>query len=178
MKAGPSKKKRAFTITELMVTILISMIVVLSVGFVLVDNQRGWHHMYRRVHSEVVTDAYVARRTFESVARKSSIRRYDLANDGQELTLYYYHNLDSDTLDRDATFYREGDNLYVKYRIWTSSSGTLVPYQISNPEILARDVYSVNFDADIEDTDVRMVLKLDNGREQMTITSSAVRHNN
>ncbi len=58
--AMPKKKltiQRGFTITELMVTVMISTIVMFGIGFMVVDSQRGWNRMYNRVYSDIVPTA-------------------------------------------------------------------------------------------------------------------------
>jgi prepilin-type N-terminal cleavage/methylation domain-containing protein len=58
------KKIRAyfgFTITELILAIAISSILVLTMGVVMVDTQRGWMDSYAKVHGGAATDAAVAK---------------------------------------------------------------------------------------------------------------------
>ncbi len=63
------RTQRGFTLIELAMAAAISTIVILGVGVLLVDSQRGWIRMYNRIYSDVVTDSYVARKTFDVVIR-------------------------------------------------------------------------------------------------------------
>ena len=57
--------RTGFTLVELMITTVIMIIVGLVIGAVLVDGQIGWNTMYEHIHSDVVTDGYVARKKFD-----------------------------------------------------------------------------------------------------------------
>ncbi|MHC4645456.1 MAG: type II secretion system protein [Planctomycetota bacterium] len=162
--------KKGFTLVELMVTVGIVAIVILGVGVALVDSQRGWHKMYDRVHGEVATDSYVAKITFDKIVRKSSQRRHIIGT--QNITLFYYNSLTSTRLDRYAAFRRAGRDLLVDYGD-VDDSGT--PLRPSTTTPLARNVEVVKFV--VEGACVKMLLKLDDGKESVTVTSSAVRHN-
>ena len=70
-----TKKTKGFTLVELMITALAAVIVIAGAGIILIDSQRGWNKMYNRVHGDVTTDAYVARRAFDTAVRKSTISR-------------------------------------------------------------------------------------------------------
>lgn len=164
--------RRGFTLIEMAVTIAIATIVLLGIGVALVDSQRGWSRMYNRVHGDVATDGYAARRAFEAVVRKSSIKRERLGDD--EVEVYYYNDPDTSTrLDRYARFYVTGQKeLRVDY-------GELNP--AGNPQgsprtaRLARNVKTVDFS--VTGVSVQMTLSLDDGSEAVTVMSSAVRHN-
>ena len=67
--------QRGFTIIELVVAMSIAIIPILTIGIILSDSQRGWNSMYERVYSDVVTDSYVARKTFDAVTRKATWER-------------------------------------------------------------------------------------------------------
>ena len=166
-------KRRGFTLTEIMVAIAMSTIVIGSIGVVLVDSQRGWHRMYNRVFSDVVTDSYVARKAFDAVVRKSSIKRYGLGSNGEFVMVYYYQDSNSTMLDGFASFSRSGEALQAVYGE-LDAAGTPVSPSI-NVMTLARNVAAVNFS--VAGPCVQMILELDNGREVMTVTCSAVRHN-
>lgn len=163
-------KKRGFTLTELVVTIAMSSIVVLGIGFVLVDSQRGWNRMYDRVYAGVVVDAYVARKAFDATVRKASTKRYVLGLGSVEV--YYYADPNSDELDKYAKFYVANEQLLADYGDYDESTGN--PSRLSTIT-LANNVTAADFSVD--SSCVRMVLTLDNDRERMTVTSSAVRHN-
>jgi len=138
--------------------------------------------MYNRVNSDVVIDAYVAKKTFNAVVRKSSIKMYDIGNSGEFVRVYYYNNNDpsssyySTKLDRFATFYASGRELVVDYGVYNPGSSSISA--VLRTVTLARNVQSVIFVAKDVSNSVQMILKLDNGRESLIVTCSAVRHNN
>jgi len=70
------------TLTELLLTMAISTIVIIGIGVLIVDTQRGWNVMYSRIYADVVTDSYVARRTFDSIVRKASSKHFLVDGDG------------------------------------------------------------------------------------------------
>ena len=55
------KSRRGFTLTELAATVMIAGIMMLALGVVLVDSQKGWQQTFERVFSDVSTDGYVAK---------------------------------------------------------------------------------------------------------------------
>ena len=80
-----------FTITELILAIAISSILILTMGVVMVDTQRGWMDSYAKVHGGAVTDAAVAKTAFDKVVRKASRSLY-LFDADDDITVYYYDN--------------------------------------------------------------------------------------
>jgi hypothetical protein len=165
---------------ELLVTLGLAAIVILAMGITLADNQKGWRRMYDRVYSDVVTDAYVTRMTFDRIARQSTIRRQLIDGDpyavtgNVSLTVYYYDNpLTSLELDKYATFRMAGTDLLVDYG--DLNPGTWDPQGSPTTVTLARDVESVRFST--AGVAVWMALTLDNDKERMTITTSAYRYN-
>jgi hypothetical protein len=166
--------RQAFTLVELMTATVMAAIVIFGIGIVLVDNQKGWRRMYDRAYSNVVTDAYGARRAFDRVVRRSTIRQPAEGSYGTSVTVYYYENPQSSpALDKYAKFYKSGALLLVDYG--DLQPGTWNPQGVPNTMTLARNVESVDFA--VEGSAVRMTLTLDNEKEHMTLTSSAVRHN-
>lgn len=157
---------------ELTITIGMATIVVFSTGALLMESQRGWSEMYNRVHGGVVTDAYVARKTFDAVVRKSSIKRELLGSDWVEV--YYYVDADTSTwLDRYARFYVTGDNeLLVDYGEVDAGGISLEP---TTTVTLAHNVESPSFS--VAGACVQMTLTLNNGSESLTMMSSPYRHN-
>ncbi len=170
--------QRGFTLIELMATIAMATIVILGIGVVLVDSYRGWNRMYDRVFSDVVTDSYVARKAFDAVVRKASVKQPGDVSAAESVELYYYQNTDpnlSPNLDRSARFTIAGNELQVVYGSGKLVAGTWQVTSASSPMTLARNVTYGSFF--ITGACVRMVLKLDNGSETMTVTCSPVRHN-
>lgn len=171
MKHRMTKYRRAFTLMELIVTITLSTIIILGMGVILVDNQKGWSTMYDRTFSDVVTDAYIARDVFVKVARKSSMKAS--ATDGEFIQLYYYQNPAATIPDRYSKFYVSSGSLLVDYG--DLEPGTWNTLSVLSTMTLARNVDSVKFG--VIGTSVQMVLSLNNNKEAMTTVCSAVRHN-
>jgi len=159
---------RGFTIVELMVAVLMLGVVILAVGMVLADGQRGWSDMYSRVYSDVVTGGHVARRTFDSTIRKAGLDYISLADDGSWVQVQYYQDDTSTDFDRYARFYIDGDALKIE-------RGTLDPLASLGSTTICSNVTSCVFSR--IGKSVQMVLKLDNGSQQLTVVSSAVAHN-
>ncbi|MHC4212217.1 MAG: PulJ/GspJ family protein [Planctomycetota bacterium] len=163
-------RQHGVTLIELMITIAMVTIVILSVGIVLVDTQRGWNKMYNRVHGAVSTDSYVAKKVFDRVVRKSSKKRYALSPGN--LVVFYYNDLSSTYLDRYTSFQLSGTNLLGNFGSVDSSEA------LSNPTssmVVARNVEAADFS--VSGASVRMALRLNDGEYAVTVTSSAVRHN-
>lgn len=173
MKHRMTKYKRAFTLVELMVTIVLSTIVILGMGVILVDNQKGWSMMYDRTFSDVVTDAYIARDVFVKVVRKSSMKVSAIGSAGEFIQVYYYQDPTISIPDRYAKFYVSSGSLLVDYG--DLEPGTWNTLSLLSTMTLARNVDSVKFD--VTGTSVRMILSLNNNKEAMTTVCSAVRHN-
>ena len=171
-----SKKKRisnrkGFTIVELMIATGLSSAVVVGVGMLLVDSQRGWNSMYSRTYSDVSTDSHVARRRFDSVVRNASNQGILLSADGSWVEVYYYSDPNSAVVDRYARFNNYSDNssqLIIEY-------GVVQPRQTLNTETICGNVSSCVFKS--AGNSVQMLLTLDNGSQSATIVTSAVPHN-
>ena len=168
-----SKNKRianskGFSLLELMMATTLACIVVVGVGVVLVDSQRGWNAMYTRTYSDVVTDAHVARRRFDSVVRNASSQGVLLDDYGNWVEVYYYSDPNSSIVDRYTRFISSNSQLTVEY-------GVVEPRQTLNTEILCENVSSCVFK--LAGNSVQMVLTLDDGSQNATIVASAVTHN-
>ncbi len=169
------KKKRAFTLVELMVTILIASIVFLGVGVLMVDSIKGYNKLYDRRNKGIVQDAYAARLTFDRIVRRASTKRYTLGLTSVEV--YYYGSPPvlpdgTDPLDRYAKIYESGGNLYVEYGNYDDATHDTAA---TNTSLVAENVADAKFS--VEGARVSMVLELDDGKRTMTVMSSAVRHN-
>ncbi len=173
MKHRMTKYRRAFTLMELIVTITLSTIVILGMGVILVDNQKGWSAMYDRTFSDVVTDAYIARDVFAKVVRKSSMKVSAMGSAGEYIQVYYYQDPAAAIPDRYAKFYVSSGSLLVDYG--DLEPGTWNTLSVLSTMTLARNVDSVKFG--VIGTSVQMVLSLNNNKEAMTTVCSAVRHN-
>jgi len=170
----PKKKltyQGGFTLIELMAVTILAVIVVSGIGAILADSQRGWHRMYNSIYSDVVTDSYIARKTFDAVIRKASKEKRLLDDAGNWIEVYYYADENSTAVDRYARFFCDGepnDILNVEY-------GKLNPRETLTIETICGNVSSCVFKT--AGSSAQMILTLDNGSQTATVTSSAVMHN-
>jgi hypothetical protein len=113
MRTEFTMTKKGMTVVELLITIVMAGIVILGIGVVLVHTQHNWEDMYERVNGETASDAYVAKRAFESVVRSSSVslRPPALGENGSLIEFYLYENLWSNSIDSYARFYVENGEL-------------------------------------------------------------------
>jgi len=178
-KRTSRKWKPGFSLVELIAAVSAALVLILGIGIMLAHSQQGFNRMYKRVHSSVVEDAYSTRRTFDRVVRKATTQRCDLAPDGSELYVYYY---------RDPTHYDPTDpstltpDSYARFYVETGGKELFVEYGGNSSERvrLARDVQMSASNGPLfsaRGRTVYMALPLDNGKETMFVTSSAVRHN-
>ena len=168
------KRYLGFTITELILSIAVSSVIVLTLGIVMLDTQRGWMDSYAKVHGGAATDAAVAKTAFDRVVRKASRSLYHF-NGLDDITVYYYDNwLNSTELDRYARFYRAADDpsqMYIQHG----------EYEDGEKEDVLADVLLASNVVDLEfkpvSGGVEMKLVLDDGRETTTVISMALLHN-
>ena len=173
-----SKKKLitqgGFTYIELLIAILFVAIVIPSIGLILVDGQRGWNTMYNRIYSDVVTDSYIARKTFDAVIRKASREKMLLDEDGNWLEVYYYADSDSTVVDRYARFYYYDGGQGTRGQL-NIEYGTLKPKKTLSTHTVCKDVSGCVFRR--AGRSAQMILTLDNGSQTATVVCSAVMHN-
>ena len=150
---------------ELVMVIVISAVVVLSVGFVMSDNHRAWNDLYKLVFDETKEQGYLAGKVFETITRKSSKETHLIEQQGTSCTLYYYDNLDAEAPDRYAKFYVLDRTLYVQ----RGSSNEV----FSNIR-LADNVQNIQFSTNGDAVKMKLVLSRDD--ENMQFVHSAVRH--
>jgi hypothetical protein len=165
--------RQGLTLIEVMIAVVLAVIVVFGVGTMLVDSQRGWHTMYNRIYSDVMTGGYVARKAFDGVVRKATRQKYSLADDGTWIEVYYYADANSVSIDRYARFYYDPNvggsgQLNVEY-------GALNPRETLDTETICQDVTSCIFTG--TGRSAQMFLTLDNGTQTNTIVTSSVMHN-
>jgi prepilin-type N-terminal cleavage/methylation domain-containing protein len=163
-------KPKAFTMIELITVIAISVIVLLGIAVYMVDLQRGWAKMLAWVHSDVVTDSIIARKTFDGTVRQAA-RFYALVPGGNGIEVNYYSDPANNTAllpDRYATFYVLENQLLVEH-------GIRDPKTELRTEVLANNVTGWFFSG--EGAAAKMSITLDDGKHKMTTTCSAVLHN-
>ena len=168
--------QRGFTLVELAITMAISTIVILGVAIVLVNSQSAWNHMYSKAHSDVVTDGFVAKKTFDAVIRKASKENFLINDAGNLLEIYYYKDEDSDSVDRYARFYELNGRLILEH-------GEYEPREESEEE--SRETLTVQTVCENVSNCIftragrsaQMILTLDNGSQTTIVSASAVMHN-
>ena len=163
-----------FTLLELVIASVAAVILVLSLGIILVDNQKGYSRMFTKAFGEVASDSDAARRAFDMIVRKSTAIRQlpEPWVDGEMLEVYYYNNAASTSPDRYARFYRSGTQLLVDYGTYSWSARTSTK---TSESVLARNVSALKFSR--IGASVHMLLYLDDQKEKQAVMTSAVRHN-
>jgi len=172
-------KCKGVTLTELMITLILASIIFLALGTVIIDAHKGWLKMFSRSFSDVVVHAYVTQNTFSTIVRKSSIAVHEIEMSADDtkiiaVEVYYYSDTGTTDLDRYARFYISGTDFSVDQGVIDT---TVLPWVKETPDtsVLAQDVASGYFD--INGSSIQVVLNLDNGKEDMKVITSAVRHN-
>ena len=170
MKTTTIKTISGFTLTELMVTIVIAVIFFLAAAATLVDSQRAWGNLYGKVHSGVASDSFVVKKSLDVVVRKASSGPFSclVDDDGQWVEVQYYVNDDSTTPDHYAKFYVAGDELI-------KETGTISPQEALSSETVCSNVSDCTFKK--SGKSVRMILRLDDDSEQSAVITSSVMNN-
>ena len=160
------------TLIELMVTTVVVVIVVLAIGSAIADGIRGWQRTYDRVYADVVTDGYVARKTFDRVIRKASPVGVTLGEGGVSLRVYGYKEPASIALDQYEELYVADGSLLVKVGLLDEGTGE---WSEGLPDVICSNVTSCVFKVD--GRSAQMILTLNDGTKENTVVSSAVMHN-
>ena len=178
LSAKPRKRLRCgFSLTELVVTIVIALIVILAVGTVIADGVGGWGKMYEAVYSDVRDDSFIARKTFDRVIR-NAIRQPFSVNDpagGTWVEVYYYSTSSMPVVDRYARFYASRRALILE-------RGTFTPGDPGSRSVLSMEMVCTNVVSCIFKADGRsaqMILSLNNRTmpRDLVVVTSAVMHN-
>ena len=162
------KGSGGFTIIELVIASVVSIVILLAIGFTAADNQRSWSKMYDRIYSDVTIDSHIARRTFEGLLRKSKSETLVLNESGTSIEACYYQSPDSTSLDRYFRLYLSGGDLNIEY-------GRLEPKETLSAGSVCSNVSSCVFTQ--IGASVQMILALDNSLQTKTVVSSAIMHN-
>ena len=158
----------AFTLIELVITVLLSSIVMLGLGVMMYDNQRGWNQMYNRIYSDIVTDGLVAHKSFDAVVRKSSKNNFNIDPAGQWVELAYYSDTSVSSIDRYARFYKSGSELFIE-------EGTLNPRASTDTRKISSNVSKCRFLN--SGVSVQLIMTLDDGSIKVDVLSTGVMHN-
>lgn len=161
-------KPSAFTLIELVITVLLASLIMLGLGIMMYDNQLGWNKMYNRLYSDIATDGLITQKAFDAVVRKSSRNNFNIDPAGQWVELAYYSDTAVSTIDRYARFYKSGSDLYIE-------EGTTDPRAAIDTWKICSSVSTCRF---LNSGDsVQMFMTLDDGSEQVEVLSTAVMHN-
>ena len=162
-----------FTLVELMVTSVVSVIVILCMGVVIADSHKGWNSMYTRFNADIVSDSYVVKRVFDSVVRKSSWKNVSVDNSGQWVQVHSYAAAGSNFVDRYARFYFQGGELHLDRGNYNSGENN--PEDLVSTQVICSDVTSCVFT--VAGRSVMMVLQLDDGDQAINVSMSSLMHN-
>ncbi|MDO8336409.1 MAG: prepilin-type N-terminal cleavage/methylation domain-containing protein [Candidatus Saccharibacteria bacterium] len=181
------KRRFGFTMVELMVTILIAMLVFAGIGVAIVDSIKSFPKMYERTTGNydgsggagIIPDSYVAKAAFDRICRRASIKKFlpDTADTTPSdwIEVYYYNDVNSPSLDRYARLWVDGNDLKVDHGTYVESTGST---SFTSTETLAITVDTGNLPKfAVQAASVTMALSLKKGNQAMTVTSTAVRHN-
>jgi len=80
------KYRRGFTLIEMIMGVLISLILILAVGVLLAGGQQSWQQTYHKANKQIKIEALGATALFGAVARKSDHRNYILTDSTYILT--------------------------------------------------------------------------------------------
>ncbi|MBN2269564.1 MAG: hypothetical protein JXN61_03065 [Sedimentisphaerales bacterium] len=166
-------RRAGFTITELMVTVVIAVIVLFAIGVVIADSVRGWQKTYDQVYADVRTDSYVVRAAFDGIVRKAVGYMHQVDPAGTWLEVYYYSNNYAPQIDRYARIFYASGMLMVDYGTYTL--GANPPTSSLRTDIICENVSSCVFRDD--GRSAQMILTLDDGSQSVEVTTSAVMHN-
>jgi len=161
-------KRRGVTLLEITVASMIVVIPIMSVGTILAESQRGWHKMYAKVNSDVVSDGYVADRLFNVIVRGADRKKLLVDPSGAWVEVYYWQNTSAAIADSYARFYTSNGELKVE-------SGSRDPRRSLSTRLVCKNVTGCHFSSN--GRSVQMVLRLDHGKQSSTVVTSAVMHN-
>jgi prepilin-type N-terminal cleavage/methylation domain-containing protein len=164
-----NRKNSAFTLIELMVTLLISAIIVSAVGVMVADSSGWFSDSYGKIHSQPAIENLLARKTFEGIVRQSSNMGLQVSPDGNSVEINYYsYSSSADPLDSYAEFYVTGTDLILE-------KGSLSPRTTTSSKTLCGNVSQCTFKT--AGSAVQMILILDDGKNKQGSTTSAILHN-
>jgi prepilin-type N-terminal cleavage/methylation domain-containing protein len=161
------KKNLGFTLVELMVTLLISVIIVSAVGIMVADSSSWFSDSYRKINSDPVVQSIIARKTFERIMRKASANGFWVSPQATTVEINYYSS-PSGPVDRYAQFFVSGSDLILE-------KGTLVPRTPISTETICQNLSTCTFKT--AGSAVQMILVLDDGKNKQGSVTSAILHN-
>ena len=165
MSKKDTRLKHGFTMVELMVTLVISLVIFCSISVMVVDGSRWFSDNYNKVNSQPAVESLTARKTFERIIRQASSQNYWVSADAIEVN---YSSAPNSPIDSYAQFYLDGDNLMLE-------TGTLNPKTSLTSTTVSSNVASCQFIA--AGSSAQMILVLDDGNYRRGAVTSAVMHN-
>lgn len=160
--------RKGLTLIELIMTIMISLIIILTVAISLVDSQKAWGRMYGDIFSNVAVESMVAGKKFDAVVRKASSENISIDPAGSWVEVYYFNDESSANPDRYARFYLQDGELVYDW-------GIRDPKQTLGLETLCHDVADCKFRT--QGRSVQMFITLDSDDRAVTVASSAFMNN-
>jgi len=181
--------RAGMTLVELIITVLAAIVLLIGITGILAAGIKNYKTMYERTTSDVVRNAYEARRIFDRVVRQATIRHsVPQVGTSNELYVYYYSNpsdINIEYPDSYAWFYLSGDELHIRRGGIIPETWDIDPSVEPTDVPIAHNVSSVVFT--VSGASVRMVLILDNESDpqntnrletlRMTVTTTGIRHN-
>lgn len=169
------KRKNAFTLIEIVVAMVIMAMLTLGAGALLAGGQRNWNKLYDRVNSDSAVEGFLVQRVFDSICRKSSLRKCVIGDEQSYLELYYWDEASTAEIPENyARMYLLDSEVYVEHgKLWPGTwhvNWWIWPDRL----VVARDVESLVFET--QDRAVRMYLTYQDD-SVLPVVSSAVRHN-
>jgi len=172
------KPRSGVTLIELMITVLIATLVVAGIGVAMVDSIKSFPKMYDRTEGSVINESYVTRAAFDRVCRKASVKLAEIDSGGTYIEVYYYNDANSISMDRYTRFYRDAAKLKAEHGTCSISGLTVTKTGVWSTETLATFLDTTKPPKfAVHGSSVTMALSLINGTQEMTVTSTAVRHN-
>jgi len=162
-----NRKNSAFTLIELMVTLLISAIIVSAVGVMVADSSGWFSDSYSKINSQPAVESLIARKTFERIIRLSSSTGFWVSPDGSAVEINY-HSSPTGPMDSYAQFYVNGTSLKLE-------KGSLIPKTALSSETVCSNVSNCTFKT--AGSAVQMILVLDDGINKQGSLTSAILHN-
>jgi len=160
--------RSGLTLIELMVTMLLCSILLISLSIIMLESQRGWRRAYNQIHGGQASDAMVAKTTFEIIVRKATRLQYQIDAPDDMRVFYYSDWFNAPQLDRYSRFYCQDGSLYVEH-------GQLGNMNSPSTVLLATDVSQAVFRA--WPGALQMILTINNSPKPLTVAATAVMHN-
>ena len=167
MSTQTKKLKNAFTLIELMVTLMISAIIIFAIGVLISDSSSWFSDSYARINSSPAIESLLARKTFERIIRQAADTGFWVSADATAVEINYYSSSAS-PIDRYAQFYTSGTDLILE-------KGSLPSRTLISTETVCQNISACTFKT--AGTAVQMILVLDDGKNKQGSLTSAILHN-